>query len=94
MGELIFGLIIITAIICYTFYKIDCNHVNKPKNDYPIGGLMRTDYETKSPDPTQWADNYRSLRKPKIPKGERLPPGRPSEEVMKSLLGKDYKKGQ
>lgn len=86
MEELIVGLIIITAIICYTVYKIDCNHVNKPKNNYPTGGLTRTDYETKSPDPTKWVDNYRSLRKPKMPKGERVPPGRCSRKSEKAPI--------
>lgn len=86
MENLIFGLIIITAIICCTVYKIDYNHVNKPKNNYPTGGLVRTDYETKSPDRTQRADNYRSLGKPKIPKGERVPPGRCSRKPEKAPI--------
>lgn len=63
MENLILGLIIMTAIICYTVYKIDCNHVNKAKNNYPTGGFT----------------DYRSLGKPKIPKGERVPPRKDSE---------------
>lgn len=70
MEDLIFGLIIITAIICYTVYKIDCNHVNKPKNNYPTGGC----------------NNYRSLKKSKIPKGERIPPGRCSRKPEKAPI--------
>lgn len=70
MENLILGLIIMTAIICYTVYKIDCNHVNKPKNDYPTGGFT----------------DYRSLGKPKIPKGERVPPGRCSRKPEKAPI--------
>ena len=39
MEEMLLAIVIIVAIICYTIYKIDCNHVNKPKNNYPTGGL-------------------------------------------------------
>lgn len=39
MEVILFTIVIIVAIICYTIYKIDCNHVNKPKNNYPTGGL-------------------------------------------------------
>jgi hypothetical protein len=39
MEDILFTIVIIVAIICYTIYKIDCNHVNKPKNNYPTGGL-------------------------------------------------------
>lgn len=75
MEDLIIGAMFIVTVICYTVYKIDCNHVNKRKNNYPTDGC----------------NNYRSLGKPKISKGERVPPGRPSEETMESLFGKDYK---
>ncbi len=79
MEDLIFGLIIITAIICYTVYKIDCNHVNKPKNNHPTGGLTRTDCESKSPDPTKWLDNYRSISKPVPNRNKAIPPRKDSE---------------
>lgn len=63
MGDILFTIILIVSIICYTVYKIDCNHVNKPKNNYHTGGLTRNDYESKSPDPTQWVDNFKKNKK-------------------------------
>lgn len=87
MEELIFGLIIITAIICYTVYKIDCNHVNKPENNYPTGGLEKQP-EHGMIDKVPASDELKALLKQKAESN------RPSEETMKSLFGKDYKKGQ
>lgn len=63
MGDILFTIVLIVSIICYTVYKIDCNHVNKPKNNYPTGGLTKTDYESKSPDPAQWVDNFKENKK-------------------------------
>ncbi|RIL29803.1 hypothetical protein BUY95_03840 [Staphylococcus gallinarum] len=34
MGDILFTIVLIVVIICYTVYKIDCNHVNKPKSNY------------------------------------------------------------
>lgn len=70
MEDLIIGAMIIVSVVCYTVYKIDCNHMNKPKNDYPTGGFT----------------NYRSIGKPKIPKGERMPPGRLSLKPEKAPI--------
>lgn len=33
MEDILFTIILIVVIICYTVYKIDSNHVNKPKKD-------------------------------------------------------------
>lgn len=42
MEDLIIGTMFIVTVICYTVYKIDCNHVKNPKNnDYPTGGLRK-----------------------------------------------------
>ena len=70
MEDILFTIVIIVAIICYTIYKIDCNHVNNPKNSHPTGGFT----------------DYRSLGKPKIPKGERVPPGRCSRKPEKAPI--------
>lgn len=74
MEDILFIIILIVAIICYTVYKIDGNHVNKTKNNYYAGGL--TNPETKQPDPNliKWLDHHRSLAKPKKDKGTRVPP--------------------
>lgn len=74
MEDILFTIILIVSIICYTVYKIDCNHVNKAKNNYYNGGL--TNPETKHPDPNliKWLDHHRSLAKPKKDKGTRVPP--------------------
>lgn len=64
MENLIFGLIIITAIICYTVYKIDCNHVKKPKNDYPTGGLEeqpKDGHIDSAPLSSEWERVYKSV---------------------------------
>lgn len=79
MGDILFTIILIVSIICYTVYKIDCNHVNKHKNNYHTGGLTRTDYESKSPDPAQWVDNYRSISKPVPNRNKAIPPRKDSE---------------
>jgi hypothetical protein len=63
MEDLIIATMFIVTVICYTVYKIDCNHVNKSKNNYPTGGLTRNDYESKSPDPTKWLDNFKKNKK-------------------------------
>lgn len=41
MEEILLTIVSIVVVICYTIYKIDCNHVNKSKNNYPAGGLSR-----------------------------------------------------
>ena len=80
MEVILFTIVIIVAIICYTIYKIDCNHVNKPKNNYPTGGLS----------------GHRSLEKPKKAKGTKIPPRsktvnheRFTEEERIEMFGKD-----
>ncbi|WP_412519743.1 hypothetical protein [Staphylococcus simulans] len=64
MEDILFTIILIVSIICYTVYKIDCNHVNKTKNNYYTGGL--TNPETKQPDPNliKWLDHHRISPKP------------------------------
>lgn len=79
MGDILFTIVLIVIIICYTVYKIDCNHVNKSKNNYPTGGLTRTDYESKSLDPTQWVNNYRSISKLVPNRNKAIPPRKDSE---------------
>ncbi|UXV34503.1 hypothetical protein MUA90_05690 [Staphylococcus sp. IVB6181] len=32
MEDILFTIILIVAIICYTVYKIDSNHVNRPES--------------------------------------------------------------
>lgn len=80
MEDLIIGTMFIVTVICYTVYKIDCNHVNKAKNnDYPIGGLQKQSEQGKA----------------LIPPGTRTVEYEPfTEEEKESLFGKDYKKGQ
>lgn len=74
MEDILFTIILIVAIICYTVYKIYCNHVNKTKNNYYTGGL--TNPETKQPDPNliKWLDYHRISSKPEKDKGTRVPP--------------------
>ncbi|AVQ35784.1 hypothetical protein [Staphylococcus kloosii] len=83
MENLIVGAMFIVTVICYTVYKIDCNHVNKPKNNYPTGGLS----------------NHRSLEKPKKAKGTKIPlrsktvnHERFTEEELMAMFGKDFRK--
>lgn len=86
MEDILFTIILIVLIICYTVYKIDCNHVNKTKNNYYTGGL--TNPETKPLDPNliKWLDHRRISPKPekaptppKKDKGTRVPPGKERE---------------
>lgn len=81
MEEILLTIVSIVVVICYTVYKIDCNHVNKPKNNYPTGGLS----------------GHRSLEKPKKAKGTKIPPRsktvnheRFTEEERIAMFGKDY----
>lgn len=83
MEEILLTIVSIVVVICYTVYKIDCNHVNKTKNNYPTGGLS----------------GHRSLEKPKKAKGTKIPPGSktyshkvPNEETLQAVFGKDYRK--
>lgn len=93
MEDILFTIILIVSIICYTVYKIGCNHVNKTKNNYYTGGL--TNLETKQPDPNliKWLDHHRSLVKPKKDKGTRVPPV--TQETLlnasKHKVGKKHK---
>ncbi|MCA2501764.1 MULTISPECIES: hypothetical protein [Staphylococcus] len=73
MEDLIIGAMFIVTVICYTVYKIDCNHVNKGKNNYPTDGLTRNDYDSKSSSPTQWLDNYKEESGRLSPKQEKAP---------------------
>ncbi|MEB7507164.1 hypothetical protein [Staphylococcus xylosus] len=72
MEDLIIATMFIVTVICYTVYKIDCNHV---KNRRTISKNVPSRKEANPPAP------------PKI----KTESGRPSEETMESLFGKDYK---
>lgn len=72
MEDLIIGTMFIVTVICYTVYKIDCNHL---KNRRTISKKVPSRKEANPPAP------------PKL----KAESGRPSEETMESLFGKDYK---
>ncbi|UXR51005.1 hypothetical protein [Staphylococcus simulans] len=74
MEDILFTIILIVVIICYTVYKIDCNHVNKTKNNYNTGGLAIPETKPLNPELIKFLENHRSLAKPKKDKGTRVPP--------------------
>lgn len=79
MEDILFTIILIVAIICYTVYKIDCNHVNKTKNNYYTGGLTIPEPKPLDPELIKRLENHRSLAKPKKAKGTKVPPGKERE---------------
>ena len=79
MEDILFTIILIVAIICYTVYKIDCNHVNKTKNNYYTGGLTNPETKLLDSNLIKWLDHHRRLAKPKKDKGTRVPPAKERE---------------
>ena len=77
MAEVLFTIVVVVGMICYTAFKIDCNHTNKPKNYY-YNNELKT-FETKPTNPTKWFGSHKSLAKPTKTKGTRTPPGKDSE---------------
>ncbi|GEQ06996.1 hypothetical protein EKQ61_11155 [Staphylococcus gallinarum] len=102
MEDLIIGTMFIVTVICYTVYKIDCNHVKKNKHGIKEHKVPTSDelkalleQNAKNNYPTGGLRKQSEHGKALIPPGTRTIEYEPfTEEEKESLFGKDYKKGQ
>lgn len=70
MEDILFTIILIVAIICYTVYKIDSNHAKRPESSKHVN---RPESHRISPKPEK------APTPPKKDKGTRVPPGKERE---------------